>query len=473
MKNQIFLSHLSLANLAQRMIQTGLLAGLVILPGACSPEAEPTSEETDTDRPNIVFILSDDQGWADVGYHGSEIQTPTMDRLASEGIRLSQHYVHPVCSPTRAALMTGMAASRFGILGAIGGDSQQYLPPQVPTLAGQLSDADYRTHISGKWHLALNKDYGPTRYGFQTSYGYLHGQIDPYNHLYKFGDRTWHRNDEFLDEEGHATDLISEDAVRFIEQASDEPFFLYVAYSVPHYPLAEPDEWSEMYEDKFPERSRRLYAASISHTDAGIGSIVDALDRSGVRKNTLIVYSSDNGGQESWLNTADQYDGRYPPDPVLGDNTPLRGWKGQVYEGGIRVPAFANWPGTLEPGEFSDPLFIADWMPTFLHLAESDSNLPGTLDGKNMWPYILDSASVAPPRTIYIKAQSGSTLRHGEWKLIELRSGELELFNIEEDPYEGEELSSQNPEKVKELLHLLREQQELDGEPLYWGDNGS
>jgi arylsulfatase A-like enzyme len=309
---------------------------------------------------------------------------------------------------------------------------------------------------------------GPTKYGFQSSYGYIHGQIDPYTHRYKFGDQTWHRNDILIDEEGHVTDLITEDAIQFIHSAEDQPFFLYVAYSVPHYPLAEPTRWTSMYEGKIEERSRRLCAASISHMDEGIGRIVRTLDQKGIRKNTLVVFSSDNGGQEHWMDTGELYDGRYPPDPELGNNEPLRGWKTEVYEGGIRVPALANWPGELPPSEASPPLHIVDWLPTFATLAGCTSGIPKELDGQDVWATLAGTADSQKLRPIYIKARSGSAIRYGDWKLIELDSGELELFNVAEDPVEECDLAADEPEQLKELLLLLRNEQEKDGEPTFW-----
>jgi len=418
----------------------------------------------------MIFILSDDQGWADIGYHGSEILTPNLDRLADAGVRLEQHYVNPVCSPTRAALMSGLFPSRFGITGAIAGESKQCLPTSLTTLPGLLSSCGYKTHISGKWHLSLTAELGPTKYGFQTSYGYLHGQIDPYTHRYKFGDQTWHRNDVLIEEEGHATDLITDDAIRFIQSAGDQPFFLYVAFSVPHYPLAEPRRWTDVYQDRIEERSRRLYAASLSHMDEGIGRIVRALDQAGVREDTILVYSSDNGGQESWMDTEQLYDGRFPPDPVLGNNEPLRGWKTEVYEGGIRVPALVNWPGTLEPGEVSSPMHIVDWFPTFAGLASCTGGLPDNLDGRDVWDLLTGSVADPALRAIYIKAASGCALRYGDWKLIESRGGDLELFNVRKDPEESTDLAEEETEKLNELLPLLREYQSTDGEPFTWQD---
>lgn len=439
--------------------------GAVLFTAGCSQAPEPAQQS----KPNIVFVLADDQGWADMGYNGSEIRTPNLDELARTGVRLDQHYVHPVCSPTRAALVTGRYPSRFGILGPISGDSKQQLPMDVATVPRVLSSQGYVSHLSGKWHLALSADRGPTKYGFNTSYGYLHGQIDPYTHRYKFGDATWHRNEVLFEEEGHATDLITAEAVRFIEEQGEQPFFLYVAYSVPHFPLAEPDDWTVAYQDQIQELSRRVFAASVSHMDDGVGKIVAALDRKGIRETTLIVYSSDNGGQESWMDTEGQYEGRYPPAPVLGNNLPLRGWKGEVYEGGIRVPAFANWPGTLSPRVVSEPVHMVDWLPTFARLAGASGALPTNLDGQDIWD-LVNAGTISEGqanRTIYVKAGSGSSLRRGEWKLVWTKGGERELFNLADDPEEKVDLAGEQPDLVEELTKVLESEQAKDGEATF------
>ncbi len=195
-------------------------------------------------RPNILVVVADDLGFNDVGYHGSEIRTPTLDALAASGVRLEQYYVFPTCSPTRTALLTSRNPSRFGVMGPIGGRSELAVPTETMTLADVLKSAGYATAISGKWHLGLRPEVGPRQYGFDSTYGYLHGQIDPCTHLYKNGDRTWHRNDVFLDEQGHATDLLAAEAVRWIETPREQPFFLYLAFSVPHMPLEEDARWT-------------------------------------------------------------------------------------------------------------------------------------------------------------------------------------------------------------------------------------
>jgi len=263
--------------------------------------------------------------------------------------------------------------------------------------------------------------------------------------------------------------LITDDAIRFIQSAAGRPFFLYVAYSVPHYPLAEPERWTTLYDGKIEERSRKLYAASVSHMDEGIGRIARALDQAGVRGSTLLVYSSDNGGQNNWMDTDKFYDGRFPPDPVLGNNEPLRGWKTELYEGGIRVPALVNWPGNLSPGEMSEPMHIVDWLPTFAALAGCLEGLPDNLDGRDVWNLVAGTEPSEEIRPIYIQSGSGCALRYGSWKLIENEPEAFELFNLAEDPYETTDLAEDEPDQVGKLLSILRDQQKLDGEASFWG----
>jgi len=437
----------------------GLLAGgmmAAVFPAAACRGQVPKAGDASAPRPNIVFILADDLGWADVGYHGSEIETPNLDRLARAGIRLNQHYVMATCTPTRVGLMTGRFASRYGVTSPAYG---RIFDDDTITLPEALRRGGYTTSISGKWHMGSPPDWTPRKYGFDTSYGYFHGQVDPYIHDYKTGARTWHRNDEYIDEKGHATDLITAEAVRVLEAMHDRPFFLYVAYSVPHTPLNEPAEWTARYEGRIAEPSRRWYAASVTHMDHGIGQIVAALDRRGLRGNTLIVFSSDNGGQKSWSSDT-EYQGRYAdkPHPVLGNNRPLRGWKGNVYEGGIRVPAFVNWPGVLAPGELDMPIHIVDWMPSLCALTGCPPERDLGWDGTNVWPVIRGAVSSAPTRPLYWKTPNAAAVRRGDWKLTANKKGTgLELFNLAADPYETKDLAREQPERVAELKVLLQE----------------
>jgi len=405
-------------------------------------------------KPNVLIIIADDLGWADIGYHGSKIRTPTLDRLARQGIRLERHYVMPTCTPSRVALITGRYPSRYGVVSPAYG---QIFDRHTVTLAQVLKDCGYYTAISGKWHMGSPPSCVPRRYGFISSYGYFHGQIDPYTHLYKNGERCWHRNDVLVDETGHATDLITNEAVRVIRETKDRPFFLYVAYSVPHYPLNEPEQWTAPYKKVFKEPSRRWYAASVTHMDSGIGRILKALEETGKRNSTLIIFTSDNGGQRSWHSTT-QYGGAYADRPHvrLGDNRPLRGWKGELYEGGIRVPAFAHWPGVLKPGILNEPIHAVDWFPTICSVTGCKPPKPLPWDGVNVWPLLTGERKTLGPRVMYWKTPSAQAVRRGDWKLIRFRKRKrLELYNVTEDPYEKNELSAERPDLLKSLEALL------------------
>ena len=404
-------------------------------------------------RPNIVVIIADDLGWADIGYHGSDILTPNLDALVKQSVCFDRHYVMPTCTPTRVGLLTGRYPSRYGVLAPAYG---KIFDDDTVTLAQALRNCGYTTAITGKWHMGSPPEHTPLKYGFDTSYGYFDGQIDPYTHYYKDGKPSWHRNDQFLDEEGHATDLITSEAVHIIERDHDKPFFLYVTYSVPHTPLDEPQEWTSKYEGRIKDPSRRLYAASVTHMDYGIGRIVDALDRKGLRKNTLVVFISDNGGQENWSSKT-EYKGRYADKPqmVLGNNKPLRGWKGEVYEGGIRVPAMANWPGVLKPGTLTVPIHIVDWMPTLCGLVGYVPKADPKWDGRDVWPSISKGTDRAE-LLFYWKTPNASAVRLGDWKLVVPKKGKgAELYDVTRDPYEEHDLAQQHPDRVKELRKRL------------------
>ncbi len=413
----------------------------------------PLSSFSDSHKPNIVYIIADDMGWSDIGYNNPEIKTPNLDRLASEGVKFTHHYAMPTCTPARVGIFTGHFPSRYGVYGP---DYGKIFRDDTITLADALKKAGYKTAISGKWHMGSPPEYTPLKYGFDLSYGYFAGQVDPYTHLYKTGIKTWHKNDEYIEEEGHATDLITDQAIDVIEKSDQTPFFLYVAYSVPHYPLDEPDRWTSMY-DHIEEPSRRWFNASVTHMDHGIGQIVDAIDKRGIRENTIIVFVSDNGGQKSWSNDK-QYKGRYADKPhnVLGDNSPLRGWKGDVYEGGIRVPAFVNWKGRLDSSECSTPIHIVDWMPTLCHLAGYTPMKNLNWDGTNLWQQITGESKQEPDRVMYWNTRRQMAVRDGDWKLVKFSNKEtVELYNIKKDPLEKTNLVEEKPEKVKELQTLL------------------
>jgi arylsulfatase A-like enzyme len=421
---------------------------------------------TEKNKPNIVIFISDDTGWNDVGYHNPEIKTPNIDRLAKEGVEFDHFYVHPVCSPTRAALLTGRQPSRFGIFSAIAGKSDLALPKDTFTIADMLRGQGYVTSICGKWHLGLKPEVGPRQYGFDYSYGYLHGQLDQFTHIYKNGDRTWHRNDKFIDEVGHATDLITNEAIDFIKNKRNKtkPFFLYVAFSVPHYPLQEDDKWVNLYRNNVKNWSRQLFSASMTHMDDGIGRILSTIKEGKLDKDTLIIYLSDNGGQENWK-PKDEYNVRHGPNDVLGDNKPLKGWKGDLYEGGIRVPAVMYWNGKIKQQKIKEAISVCDILPTFAYLtgAKISDNL--NLDGANFWS-IVEGSSSKKERVLYWNTGSQIAVRKGDWKLIHngktLDKGIDELYNIIEDPFETKNLAKENESKLLELRKEMASQLSLD-----------
>jgi arylsulfatase A-like enzyme len=416
-------------------------------------------------KPNILLIVSDDQGWADVGYHGSPIKTPNLDRLAREGVELDQHYVAPMCTPTRAALLTGRYWSRFGNTTP---SNERVLPWKTWTLARALKQVGYTTYITGKWHLGSKPEWGPKKFGFDHSHGSLAGGVHPYNHRYKGTtyDRTWHRNDKLIEEEGHVTDLIGAEAVKFIEARHAGPFFIYVPFTAVHDPFDEPQEWLDSA--SHIESGRRQYAACVQHMDAVIGKMIDALERTGQRENTLTIIFSDNGGTNGDGSRA--YPGGKANSPIKGLNHPLRGWKTQVYEGGIRVPALANWPKVLKPAKVSTPVHVIDWMPTICALLGIPEAKGAKWDGVNIWPTLIgEDGPVLASRELYCQGvdRRSAALRQRRWKLVVHRrkgGDKVELFDLYADPNEKEDLSAEQPDRVAAMLAALAAQEKRDND---------
>ncbi len=408
-------------------------------------------------KPNFVFIMADDLGWADVSFHGGNAPTPHLDKLAAEGVELTQHYVAPVCSPTRTGLLTGRCWSRFGVTNPT---NSRALPWDTVTLPRALKTVGYETAITGKWHLGSKPEWGPNHYGFDHSYGSLAGGVGPYDHSYKKGEFsvTWHRNEKLIKQTGHVTDLITNEACVWLEQRSDKPFFLYVPFTAVHLPVKEP-EWLDKVPAGITGDVPRQYAACIMHLDDCVGRIVAALEKAGKRDDTLLVFTSDNGG--SW---AENNDTKYPADDypsgkLPGNNKPLRDQKGSIYEGGTRVPCIASWPGKLQAGRHDAPVQITDWMPTFCALAgfKTDKNLKW--DGIDLWPQLGEGAA-ASQRVIYTVAPGfrSRSLRAGDFKLVlHAKSGveTAELYDIAKDPNETTDLAKPMPAKLAELRAAL------------------
>lgn len=411
-------------------------------------------------KPNIVFILADDLGWGDVAFHGGPAPTPHLDKLAREGVELTQHYVAATCSPTRSAFLSGRYWSRFGILGP---DNRRALPLDTVTLPRALKSVGYETALTGKWHLGSKPEWGPNHYGFDHSYGSLAGGVGPWDHFYKQGEfvRTWHRNEKLITEEGHVTALIANEATQWIGARGATPFFLYVPFTAVHLPLKEPAMWLERVPAGITDPVARHYAASVMHLDDAVGRIVAALEKAGKRNNTLIVFTSDNGG--SWAANADQ---SYPPDNypegrIPGRNVPWRGQKGQLYDGGIRVATIVNWPGRLRPAKIPQPMHIVDWMPTFTALAGYTPERNLRWDGRNLWPHLSDAKTLPIARTLYWATANASAVREGDWKLIvptaraNKAAGKPELFDLAGDPHETTDLAAHQPERVAALKQVL------------------
>ena len=427
-----------------------------------------------TESPNILYILADDLGWGDVSCHGSDIRTPNIDRLAQSGVELDQHYVCPMCTPSRACLLTGRHPGRFG-RHATTPTNLPVLPDGYETLATSLRNCGYDTGLFGKWHLGSNAEYGPNHFGFNTSYGSLAGGIDPYLHRYKEGEysHTWHRNEELIEERGHVTDLIAAQVVEWIGTRNG-PWFCYVPFTAVHTPVKAPQEWIDRYEgrsydpDPARDRSFKVYAAYASHMDCAVGQFIEALARMCQRDDTIVVFASDNGAIPSDpLHDTDKYPGRHEEMPRLGSNLPLRGQKAQMYEGGIRTPAVISWPGTLGPATLTHPIHIVDWMPTFTKLLGYEPANDPQWDGVDIWPLLTGEVAAIEDRPIFWNFAGRSYgVRSGPWKLItdaELAPDKTELYSLEDDPYEERDVTAQNPGLVATLLEMIAEDRKRDG----------
>lgn len=419
---------------------------------ATSAEAQPAAP-----RPHIIYIMADDLGWKDVGFHGSDIQTPNIDKLAQGGVRLEQFYVQPMCTPTRAALMTGRYPCRYGLQTLVIPTPSKYgLPTDEWLLPQALKDAGYQTAMVGKWHLGhADRKYWPRQRGFDYHFGSMVGEIDYFTHS-SGSVRDWYRNDQPVKDEGYVTQLWGKDAVARINAHDPAtPLFLYLAFTAPHSPYQAPQEYLDKY-NHIEDPTRRTYAAMITSMDDEIGNVVAALVQKKMRENTLIVFMSDNGGNQSAMLAGDADVSKLK---LPADNGPYRGGKGMLYEGGTRVPALANWPGRIKPGEVNEVMHVVDMFPTLATLAGANLGKGKPLDGVNVWSTISEGKPSPRQEVVYNIEPFRGGLRRGDWKLIwrtPLPSA-LELYNIAQDPYEKTNLAEKHPQIVAELQKRIEE----------------
>jgi arylsulfatase A-like enzyme len=443
----------------RRLVNLCGAARVVALPAlfaACvassAVEVAAQQPEAASAKPNILYIVADDLGWKDVGYHGSDIRTPHVDTLASGGVRLEQFYAQPMCTPTRASLMTGRYPLRYGLQTAVILSAHEYgLPTDEWLLPQALKEAGYTTAIVGKWHLGhADPTYWPRQRGFDHQYGPLIGEIDYFTHE-QHGVLDWYRDNEPVREEGYSTTLFGDAAVRFLEsQDGSRPFFLYLAFNAPHTPYQAPQE----YLDRYPEiadPSRRAYAAMVTALDDQVGRVLATLEAKGLRDNTLVVFHSDNGGTRNAMFAGE---GDMSKVTIPCDNGPYRDGKGSLYEGGTRVAALANWPGRITPGGVVDGMVhVVDMYPTLVALAGGSTARSKPLDGMNVWATISDGQPSPRTEVVYNVEPFRAGVRQGDWKLIwrVLLPSAVELYNIAADPSETTNLADEQPEIVATL----------------------
>ena len=425
------------------------------------------------DLPHVVVILADDLGWNDVGYHGSEISTPRLDALAAEGVVLDRFYAQPTCTPTRAALMTGRAPLRLGVLSPLTKNNPTGLPLSERLLPQYFREGGYQTFMTGKWHLGHRaRDYLPNARGFDHFYGHVTGGIGYWDHVHG-GGLDWQRNGTTLRETGYSTHLIADEAVRLIQQRDPErPVFLYASFNAPHLPNEAPAEAVERYR-QIENPHRRVHAAMVSELDSAIGRVVDALEAEGMLERTLIWFMSDNGGlnPESFppavVGLSRRLEGWFgKPLPLLplefarvnsleggADNRPFRNGKQSVYEGGVRVPSLIFWRERLAPRREPKMVTAQDVLPTLLAATGLPAPTSG-LDGADQWPAIR-AGGPAPTPDYVTQAPDGMAFYRHPWKLIELGPDDFELYELEEDPEERIDRAAERPVVVETLARSL------------------
>lgn len=429
------------------------LAGLLLLGFSISTIP---SDAQAKKLPNILLVLTDDQGYHDVSYYGTkDIRTPNMDALCKDGIRMDNYYANaPVCSPTRASLLSGRYPDRVGVPGLIRSNPDNnwgYLDPSAILLPALLKKAGYHTAHIGKWNLGLTSPNLPNEKGFDLFHGWLEDMMEDYVIKRRGGKNYMRWNEKEIDPPGHATDLFTNWASEYIlsRQKQTAPFFLYLAYNAPHFPVQPPVEWVNKVKQRDPGISdkRAQLVALIEHLDAGIGKVIQALKQTGAYENTLIIFSSDNGGHL----------------PDLANNGPLRDGKQSMYEGGLKVPAFAVWPNKIKAGSVTQQVNTTmDVVPTLLAIA---GIAPAqNLDGRSFLSMLYGKENKETRALYFVRREGGllyggkayHAMREGDWKLLQNSPYQpLELYNLQEDPLETTNVISRYPDKANALNKLL------------------
>lgn len=432
-----------------------------------SVAAAPLAAQRPASKPNFVVIYTDDQGIGDLGcYGGQDMKTPNLNRLAASGIRFTDwHTNSPVCSPSRASLLTGKYPQNAGVPQILTSKPDFNVPglrQGENTLPGELKKLGYRTAAVGKWHLGSAAHSKPLAQGFDQYFGFYSGWIDYYSHRYYTLGGTplfhdlWRNNEEVFEEPMYQTELLTREAKSFLNQQSPgaQPFFLYLAFGAPHYPMMAPKKYLERFPSTM-DRDRREHAAMVAAVDDGVGEILDLLKARGLEKDTVIFFQADNGAtrEERADHLARPYRG--------GSNGDFRGYKGSLWEGGIRVPGLMRWPSRIRAGQVMDGLGVTmDILPTFLKWAGGTP--PAGIDGMDLSNWLLEGGK-APHDVVKWQLEGLKAVRRGPWKLMEnFRDGlgtptekGQRLSNLSEDPKETRNWADANPAMVSELSQLL------------------
>ena len=457
-----------------------VVVGLLLVVSCTSKQVSQSTKKDE--RPNILFILCDDLGYSDVGFNGGkDVKTPSLDALAANGVMFTSAYVaHPFCGPSRAAIMTGRYPHPIGAqfnLPRTGmrGYHTKGVPTEEPFLSKTLQKAGYYTGAVGKWHLGHATEFHPNNRGFDDFYGFLGGGHNYFPAQYQAAFQRelkkgtdakdiWdyltplEQNGKTVKETEYLTDAFSREAVRFVNEAAkkDQPFFLYLAYNAPHSPLEAKEEDLVHFAD-IEDEKRRTFAAMVYAVDRGVGEIVEALKANGQFENTLIVFLSDNGGKLA----------------LGGTNYPLAEGKGSVHEGGYRTPMFFHWSQKIRTGyKYTYPISALDFYPTFAHLGGASISKDKILDGKNIWKALEEKKNLREGEMIYVlRHREGYTdvgARQDEWKVLRVSQKNWQLFNIEEDIGEKNDLSAKHPERLKEMVEKTKKWSETHIEPLWF-----